>query len=336
MRQEKPDENGRTSSPGARSEAKTSVDDSAGGGADDRLVGRTEAAGRVGLSVATLRRLERTVLRPVVDGSGVHRHSVKRLLDYKADCASSGADVDGREGALAAAAFEHFDRSLGPADVVKLLKVAPSVARELHRGWADLGGGFVVSGEAAVKVERLALNDDDAPVRSASIFCVFSSASTSRSVLAASVEHLASASVASCTARRAHSRSRRRRSPGARRGSRPDTSRSSNGIWRSVREPALPAQTEIGIYVVMTSGQTRQTTRASSAPASSEDRDDPALAPCGPSGVPAATLAATRSTADGPRRAHCASTRASNACGLRGDLRGALQPVQHQRYLPRA
>ena len=166
MKQEKPDENGRAASPGARSEAKTSVDESAGGGADDRLVGRTEAARLVGLSVATLRRLERTVLRPVVDGSGVHRHIVKRLLYYKADRASSGADVDGREGALAAAAFKYFDRSLGAADVVKLLRVAPSVARELYREWADLGGGFVVSGEAAVRIERLALNDDDAPVRS--------------------------------------------------------------------------------------------------------------------------------------------------------------------------
>lgn len=166
MKQQKPDENGRTSSPGARSEAKTSVDDGAGGGADDRLVGRTEAAGLVGLSVATLRRLERTILRPVVDGSGVHRHSVSRLLDYKAERAGASADADGREGALAAAAFEHFDRGLGPADVVKLLKVTPNVAREIHREWADLAGGFVVSGEAAVKIERLALNDDGAPVRS--------------------------------------------------------------------------------------------------------------------------------------------------------------------------
>lgn len=166
MKQEKPDENGRTSSPGARSEAKTSVNDSIGGGDDDRLVGRTQAASLVGVSVATLRRLELTVLRPVVDGSGVHRHSVRRLLDYKAERASSGADAEGREGALAAAAFEHFDRGLGPADIVKLLKVTPNVAREIHREWADLGGGFVVSGEAAVKIERLALNDDDGPVRS--------------------------------------------------------------------------------------------------------------------------------------------------------------------------
>ncbi len=249
MKQERPDENGRISSPGARSEAKTSVDDSGGGGADDRLVGRTEAAGLVGLSIATLRRLERTVLRPVVDGSGVHRHSVKRLLDYKADRASSGADVDGREGALAAAAFEHFDSSLGPADVVKLLKVAPSVARELHREWADLGGGFVVSGEAAVEIERLALNEDGAPVRSGVgwVCCVFSNGGTNRSVLGASVEHLASAFAASCTARRARSRSRRRRSPGARRGSRPDISRSSNGTWRSVREPVCRALAEVGI-----------------------------------------------------------------------------------------
>ena len=47
---------------------------------------------------------------------------------------------------------------------MKLLKVTPKVARDLHREWADLGGSFVVSGEAAVKIERLVLNDDGAPV----------------------------------------------------------------------------------------------------------------------------------------------------------------------------
>jgi hypothetical protein len=35
------------------------------------------------------------------------------------------------DGDLAAAAFEHFDQGLGPADVVKLLRTEPSVARRL-------------------------------------------------------------------------------------------------------------------------------------------------------------------------------------------------------------
>jgi hypothetical protein len=37
------------------------------------------------MSIATLCRRERTVLRPVVHANGVHRHSVRRLLDYKAE-----------------------------------------------------------------------------------------------------------------------------------------------------------------------------------------------------------------------------------------------------------
>jgi hypothetical protein len=119
MKQEKPDDERRTSAPEARSDALTGANDSGGGAGDDRLVGRTEAAALLGLSVATLRRVERTVLRPVVDANGVHRHIVKRLLDYKAARASSTAHADGREGALAAAAFEHFDHALGPADIVK-------------------------------------------------------------------------------------------------------------------------------------------------------------------------------------------------------------------------
>jgi hypothetical protein len=70
---------------------------------------------------------------------GVHRRSVRRLLDDKA--VAREPDRRGRR-----------------------KQVTPSLARELHREWADLGGGFVVSGETAVRIDRLGLRDDGAPV----------------------------------------------------------------------------------------------------------------------------------------------------------------------------
>ena len=134
------------------------------GDSPDRLVGRTEAARIIGVSESTLRRLEATALRPIV-ANGVHRHSVQRLLEHKAERARAGAERGSGDGELAAAAFEYFDRGLGPSDVVKLLKVTPGVASRLWREWAELGGGFVVGGTAATKIEQLALNNDGAAIR---------------------------------------------------------------------------------------------------------------------------------------------------------------------------
>jgi hypothetical protein len=220
------------SRPETGSDAKTAPSDSVDGGDNDRLVGRAEAAGVLGVSIATLRRLERTVLRPVVDANGMHRHSVRRLLDYKAERANPIAGADDCKGAQAAAAFEHFDRSLGPADVVKLLKVTPNLARELHGDWADLGGGFVVSGEIAARIDRLGPKDDGAPVTNgAELLRLLErpDVRTNRSVQDASGELRASASVASCTARHARSGLRRRRSLGPRRARKSETRRNSNG-----------------------------------------------------------------------------------------------------------
>jgi hypothetical protein len=137
-----------------------------GGTSSGRMLRRGEAAEILGKSVSTLRRLEQSVLPPVVDENGVHLQSERRILEYKIQCTSARGGSHSIDGVLASAAFEQFDVGAGPVEVVKQFKVEPRVARDLHREWADMSGGFVVSGAAAAKLQRLAWMSDDIDLRS--------------------------------------------------------------------------------------------------------------------------------------------------------------------------
>ncbi len=132
----------------------------------DRLLTRGEAAEILGTSTSSVRRLEQTSLAPVVDERGVHLHSEKRVLELKIQRSHEKGSSDGFDGVLASAAFEMFDDGAGPVDVVRQLKIGPDVARDLYREWADLRGGFAVSGAAAAKLQRLAWTCDDLDLRS--------------------------------------------------------------------------------------------------------------------------------------------------------------------------
>lgn len=137
-----------------------------GGTSSGRMLRRGEAAEILGKSVSTLRRWEQSVLPPVVDENGVHLHSEQRILEYKIQLTSAQGGSHSIDGVLASAAFEQFDAGAGPVEVVKQFKVEPRVARDLHREWADMSGGFVVSGTAAAKLQRLAWMSDDIDLRS--------------------------------------------------------------------------------------------------------------------------------------------------------------------------
>lgn len=137
----------------------------ASGIANDRMLTRAEVAQILGISMSSVRRLEANVLLAVVDESGTHLHSEKRVLAYKLQRAAAGDGSGGDDGALASAAFDRFDRGASPVDVVKDLKITPRVARELLAEWADLGGGFVVSGIAAAKIQQLAWTCDENEVK---------------------------------------------------------------------------------------------------------------------------------------------------------------------------
>lgn len=131
----------------------------------DTLVGRAEAARFLGVSESTVRRLEHTELPPVVE-NGVHRHSLRRLREFGLRRARCGGNVPtGRcDGEIAGEAFGLFEERRGPAEVVRLLRVEPSVARELFREWADLHGTLAIGGVALSKIERLADLFDGEPV----------------------------------------------------------------------------------------------------------------------------------------------------------------------------
>ena len=91
------------------------------------------------------------------------------MLAYKLTRAAAGDGSERDEGVLASAAFERFDRGASPVDIVKELKVTPRVARGLLGEWADLRGGFVVSGAAAAKIQRLAWASDETDIKSGDV-----------------------------------------------------------------------------------------------------------------------------------------------------------------------
>ena len=129
----------------------------------DRLILRTQAAKLVPCSVATLRRLETTVLRPIlVDEKGVHWHSLKQVQAYAASLRPPVSEEGGGDGALTAAAFELFDAGSDAADVVKRLKIPSDAARRLQAEWADLRGVMLISGTTLSKIRRYRTTDDNA------------------------------------------------------------------------------------------------------------------------------------------------------------------------------
>lgn len=82
-------------------------------------------------------------------------------------CSRNGrGNVDGTDGATAGDAFELFDSGLGPADVVRRLRITPQAVRVLQREWADLRGGFVVEGEVATKLQRISWLNGNFPIAS--------------------------------------------------------------------------------------------------------------------------------------------------------------------------
>lgn len=131
-------------------------------GGQDRLILRTQAAKLIPCSVATLRRLEKTVLRPIlVDEKGVHWHSLKQVQAYAASLKPAALAADTVDGAIAGAAFELFDANADAADVVKALKIPSAQARQLQAEWADLRGVMLISGTTLSKIRSFRTTDDN-------------------------------------------------------------------------------------------------------------------------------------------------------------------------------
>lgn len=124
---------------------------------DDTWILRATVAEILGISIPTVRRLEKTSLPPVhVDDEGVHWHSLKAVQAYKArllENASPRAQVDG---ALTADAFALFERGADAAEVAVAMRMTADATRQLQKDWADLKGGFVVGGSLPTSSARWA------------------------------------------------------------------------------------------------------------------------------------------------------------------------------------
>lgn len=112
-------------------------------GYDQQLrLSRAEAAARLGVSVATVRRYEGSALHPSIDKSGAHWFSVPEVTALAASRANKALDRGSiskttstpeprTRGELAALVFERFEQRYSLAEVVISLRVEPELVAEL-------------------------------------------------------------------------------------------------------------------------------------------------------------------------------------------------------------
>ena len=107
-----------------------------------KLLSRAQVAGRLGVSVATVRRHEGTLLHPIVDKQGAHWFEPKEVTALAASRANQGltrgniratppASEMRTRGELAALVFERFEQRQSHAEIVIGLRVEPELVREL-------------------------------------------------------------------------------------------------------------------------------------------------------------------------------------------------------------
>lgn len=121
-----------------------------------KLLKRSEAARLLGVSTATVRRMEGTTLAPVLGPDGVHRfheEHVRELVIHRVRMVPESPDTYDAEDA--ATAFDLFDQDVHPVDVVKRTKFHPRAVAAMHREWVSLRGGYVVAGDTARQIAAL-------------------------------------------------------------------------------------------------------------------------------------------------------------------------------------
>ncbi len=131
------------------------------------LVTRAEAAAIMKTSRTTVRRMEGSVLQPVVGQDGVHRfreEHVRQVVERRVR--SVPAQPDTYDGATAATVFALFDEGLNGADVVKRCQLHPLAVSAMHRQWTLLRGGFAVDAETARQIAALRWLRADSPIGS--------------------------------------------------------------------------------------------------------------------------------------------------------------------------
>jgi transcriptional regulator with XRE-family HTH domain len=97
---------------------------------------RTEVAARLGVSVATVRRLEGKTLNPTRDARGRHLFDPDEVNRVAARQGSAGFRRRTPDaGELAARAFELFEERASLHDCVKALRLTPDDVYELWKKW---------------------------------------------------------------------------------------------------------------------------------------------------------------------------------------------------------
>jgi hypothetical protein len=121
-----------------------------------KLIKRSEAARLLGVSTATVRRMESATLTPVLGADGFHRfheEHVRELVIHRVRMVPESSDAYDAEDA--AIAFDLFDQDIHPVDVVKRTKLHPRAVAAMHREWVSLRGGYVVAGDTARQIAAL-------------------------------------------------------------------------------------------------------------------------------------------------------------------------------------
>ena len=116
---------------------------------------RSQAAERLGTSVASIRRMEGKTLNPTKGPDGVYRFDPAEVDGLTADSAAPSPARLRRSdaGELAAQAFVLFDNRLTPRQVVIELRQPPEVIEKLHRQWRE-GTGLWVPSSAVARLRK--------------------------------------------------------------------------------------------------------------------------------------------------------------------------------------
>ncbi len=96
---------------------------------------RREAASHLGVSVATVRRMEGGRLHPVIDEQGVRRFAITEVRTLRVERFEDGSARHRGDGDVAAHVFELLRLGRDLRDIVITARVHPRVVRELYTEW---------------------------------------------------------------------------------------------------------------------------------------------------------------------------------------------------------
>ena len=97
------------------------------------------------VSVATVRRLEGSLLHPQRDQDGAYVFAPAEVQDVARKRPPTSRRHESTSGQVAAAAFALFKQGIGPADAVIELEVPPEEMGRLHSQWERLNNRLILS-----------------------------------------------------------------------------------------------------------------------------------------------------------------------------------------------